>query len=225
MVNELIAFIMASAISAWGSLQLGVVNVQVVRESLLGNRKGALLMALGGVVPEIPYSAAAFFLVNWLNQYPDAMRIASFVVVAVLTSLGLYYIIWAEPVHLQESETHGSLHSNRPFFRGLFLASLNPQLIFFWSGILFLIQTGVLSPQGLFPSFSLESGSLISPQYTFILGTACGAYFVLAVYAYLASRFKKKLAKWISFNFNYFTGGIFVLIAVLELIRNLSTAP
>lgn len=181
-------------------------------------------MALGGVMPEIPYSAAAFFLVSWLNQYPQAMHVISFFVVAALTGLGVYYIVWAEPVHLRNSDLHYELRSNRPFLRGLFLASLNPQLIFFWSGIIFLIQGGVLNPNAIIPNFSLDEGNWISPQITFVLGTAVGAFLILMTYAYLASHFKVKLAAIIRFNFNYFTGGIFILIALLELVRNLTTS-
>jgi threonine/homoserine/homoserine lactone efflux protein len=92
-MNELLAFLFAAVISFWGSLQLGPVNVCVIETALSYGKRQALIVAFGGILPELIYSTLAVFGANWLVQYPQFTLIFGWIIVLLLFSLGIYYLL------------------------------------------------------------------------------------------------------------------------------------
>ena len=90
-MNEILAFIMAAAISFWGSLQLGPVNVCVIQTALSQGKRQALIVATGGALPEIFYASLAVWGANIIEQYPIILNLFGWLVITLLLGLGIYY--------------------------------------------------------------------------------------------------------------------------------------
>ncbi len=125
-------FLIATGISFLGSLQLGPVNSEVLRFAIRGRKKEALLVGIGGSLPEIPYALAAAYLIQHLQLVPGLRSIFAWFFIVVIFGLGLRLIFkQAKDLRVETYQVKRS-----PLLIGFILASLNPQLIFFWSGIL-----------------------------------------------------------------------------------------
>lgn len=125
-------FLVATGISYLGSLQLGPVNSEVIRFSMRGRKKDALLTGIGGALPEIPYALLAASLIQYLTLWPWMRQLFAGIFIIVILIMGFRLLLkkpkTIAPVSYQVKRS--------PFFIGFILATLNPQLIFFWSGIL-----------------------------------------------------------------------------------------
>jgi threonine/homoserine/homoserine lactone efflux protein len=218
-LDALIAFITAAIISFWGSLQLGLVNVAVIESALTRDNKHAFMLALGGVIPEIPYTLLAIYGANYIGQMKEHQDTLGIGVGAVLLALGLYYLIRnpkPTQMHLNDNKT-----AKRGYFaKGLVLASLNPQLIFFWSGILILLETGSLSFGSRDKLINFDAAGLISPKLTFALGAAVGALLILCIFIYLSGRFKNKMSSQITRKLNKIVGLFFICLGLFSILRN-----
>ncbi|MCB9246176.1 MAG: LysE family transporter [Flavobacteriales bacterium] len=206
-MNELTAFAFASVISLWGSLQLGVVNVNVIYATLFHHIRSALLMAIGGVLPELLYSWIAFEGVQFLQGNEKLFAILKVSAVPVLIGMGIY-------MYRQKPRTHSEPYSfSGSFFKGLVLALLNPQLITFWFAWILVAYNWI----------DFGTYVLISPKWAFIIGTAFGAFLMLLIFIWLASRYKRKVIEWMDkLKLNKIIGMLFILIAVVLLIEYLS---
>lgn len=203
-VNELIAFVFASAISLWGSLQLGIVNVSVIYTTLYKGNKSAKLVALGGVLPEIFYSAIAFWAVELLANNEKLYEILQISVVPVLLIMGIV-IIFQKPKEYSEPYSYSG-----SFFRGFVLASVNPQLITFWFAWILVLKGQI----------NMDEGTFISPKLTFVIGTAFGAYLMLRIFIILTEKHKEKVLKWMArLKLNIWVGAIFISIALFILLK------
>ena len=204
-MNELIAFFLAAAISFWGSLQLGPVNVCVIQTALAHGKRQALIVATGGALPEIIYSSLAVAGATIIEQYPSLMHGFSWAVIVLLFILGIYYFF--KPYHeIKVKPSQGA-----GFAKGFLLAILNPQLMPFWLGVLVYMRGYV----------NFYNGTLFSPYIAFVIGTAAGAWALLFTFTKLAIAYKKKLKEILHHNLNRIVGGLFIILAIVELVRRL----
>jgi len=201
-VNELAAFLFATVISLWGSLQLGVVNVNVIYCTLYNHKGSARMMALGGVLPELLYSGIAFWAVEMLQNDEHLFELIKVSAVPLLIGMGLY-LFFQKPKPIDEPFNYkGS------FFKGLVLALLNPQLITFWFAWILVAYEFI----------NFDQFTLISPKYTFILGTAFGAFLMLMVFIWLTKKYRSQVIKWIEkLQLHKVIGGIFIAVALVLL--------
>lgn len=204
-MNELIALLAATIISFWGSLQLGPVNVCVIETALALGKRQALMVAAGGIIPELIYSAIAVAGSNIITRNPLVMNIFGWLLIAVLLFLGLYNIF--KPYSKKTIKPS----SGSGFIKGFFLAILNPQLLPFWLGILVLLKGYV----------HLDQGTFFSPYIAFIAGTALGAWLLLYMFTRLAIAYKTKLEALLKNNMNKIVGYLFIALALIELTRKL----
>lgn len=194
-MDALWAFIIASIVSIWGSLQLGMVNTAVVETTLSKGKKSAFFLALGGILPEIPYSLIALMSLR-ATEFLNAHKIlVSWIIGVILLLIGFYYFRKSQKDATKNGRVILKTSKRRTdFVKGLFLALLNPQLILFWSGIVLLIQSGTFdfltsSP----PLINFDADGYISPKIAFSLGTATGAFAILLAYIQLTSKFRHKV--------------------------------
>ncbi|MBT8326680.1 MAG: LysE family transporter, partial [Bacteroidia bacterium] len=66
-MDGVIALFVAGVLSFWGSLQLGLVNVAVIETAISKGRKPAIWLAIGGVLPEIPYTLIAIYGTTYID--------------------------------------------------------------------------------------------------------------------------------------------------------------
>ncbi len=204
-MNEILAFFIAAVISFWGSLQLGPVNVCVIQTALAHGKRQALIVATGGALPEIIYASLAVWGANSIEKYPSIMDIFGWLVVLLLLVLGIYYFL--KPYHKKEITPS----AGAGFGKGFMLAVFNPQLFPFWLGVLVYLRG--------FIDFS--NSSVISPNATFVVGTAVGAWLLLFLFTKLAVTYKDKLNSILKHNLNKIVGCLFIILAVVELVRRL----
>ena len=204
-MNEILAFIMAAAISFWGSLQLGPVNVCVIQTALSQGKRQALIVATGGALPEIFYASLAVWGANIIEQYPIILNLFGWLVITLLLGSGIYYFF--KPY--QEKMIKPSAGAG--FMKGFMLAIFNPQLFPFWLAVLVYIKGYV----------DFRNGSLISPYVTFVIGTCVGAWLLLFLFTKLAISYKEKLTKILRSNLNKIVGSLFIILALIELIRKI----
>ncbi|MCB9250964.1 MAG: LysE family transporter [Flavobacteriales bacterium] len=204
-MNELIVLVVVSAISFWGSIQLGPVNVCVIQTALNSGKKSALLVAAGGTVPEFIYAIIAIAGTDYIERFSGFMYFFKWSIVVLLLILGIYYLL--KPNQVKEIPPG----SGASFTKGFSLAMMNPQLLPFWIAVLIYLKDFV----------DLESGDLFSPYISFVLGTGLGAFLILYTFTHLAIKYRNYLSKVLKNNLNKWVGILFILLACVELGRRL----
>lgn len=129
-------FILSLCISFIGSLQLGPVNSEVLRYSIRGKYKAALLVGIGGSIPEFPYAWIATYLAGSIQQYERLRWLFVLIFVLVLLVMAIRLLVKKRA----EFPIETYRVRRKAFIAGFLLASANPQLIFFWSGILLWLE-------------------------------------------------------------------------------------
>lgn len=221
-MDALLAFITATVVSFWGSLQLGLINVAVVETTLKRDVKHALMLAAGGVLPEILYTFVAIYGLDSLGDLGSMERELGIGIGSLLILIGLLYLFRrSKPVDAKQSDS--GYRKRGSFAKGLALAMLNPQLIFFWSGFILLFEQTPAFRFGDPPAllFDLNATGLISPKWAFALGAAFGAFLILCIYIYLSNRYKHRLSNRFQQRLNQVVGLFFVLIGAYSILRNI----
>mgnify|MGYP001816911719 CR=1 FL=1 len=202
MVDAALVFLLISALSFAGSLQPGPVNMTVLRITTDHGRRNGLLAALGGCLPEIPYSIAAIFLSDLLLKITFLEEILGYFVGIVLILFGLITIL------KRNKDINEKTKYENPFINGLIMGILNPQLITYWLVIyLWLSATGYF-----------DTDSLIT-KVGFVSGTFSGAFLLMWVVIQLASGQQTLRFLKVRSIRDLLIGTIFVFLGVWMLIR------
>lgn len=202
-MNELYAFLFATLISLYGSMMAGLVNVNVVYAALHQSKRHAKWMALGGVLPELLYSAIAIFGVELVKSNEKLFNALKYAVVPILILMGIFFIF----KKTKEAEFQEDKSNHRSFWKGVFLALLNPQLITFWFGWL-LVSDNFLD---------FDNYTIISPKITFVLGTAVGAYIMLRIFIFITIRNRERILGWMKIKVNVLVGSILIILGLIQL--------
>ncbi len=173
-------FLVVATISFLGSIHPGPVNLAVAGTTLKYNRSAGLWLALGGSLPEIPYSALAINGLTWLPDNRNLETLFRFLPIPVLILAGIAALRSSKQVHAVPT----GIRQTSPFRQGLILGGTNPQLIPFWSAIwLYLTHT----PVGLTPLIPEHTAQA---KVIFFMATGCGAFLLLALVAWLTDRLR-----------------------------------
>jgi threonine/homoserine/homoserine lactone efflux protein len=202
-MNELLAFIIAILLSFWGSLQLGLVNVQVIHTALTKNKRHALIMAAGGALPEIIYATLAILAVDKLKYYQPILDQLGLIVIPVFFALGMYFLL-KKATLVREKKTAGG-----DFRTGFSLAMINPQLIVYWTIMFIYVGEYV----------NLEKGTFFAPKIFLVLGTAVGAFLALYFFIVIAIRYKSVILNKMGGKLDKIIGVIFLVLGTIELVK------
>ena len=209
--NNMLVFLITFIISFIGSIHPGPVNLSVIQTTLQKGFHSALLLAFGGVIPEIIYGYLAVEGVILFEKYPKVFSVMNWTVVPILLGLGIQQILHSEkpkqfvkPLKIVE-ETALKGASTRGFFLSLF----NPQLLPYWIVVLINYQ-----------HYSFLKISEFSDKLFFVLGTSTGAFTLSYVYAYLAFKQREKIFKYLNqSHFEQIIGWTFVVMGILQVIK------
>lgn len=202
---ESVLYLLAAAIISYvASLQLGPVNLRVIQSTIEHNKKYALLVGLGGSMPELFYSAIAFYITELINFESFDGRWLTAITLPVFIFLAIYNFRKKSTTEIKDPNALPP-SNHKGFIEGFILATLNPQLITFWLVIIAFFKT----KGWLINATVLQQGS-------FILGTAIGAFVLQLTFIALASRYKTQIMKKLGKNFNKIIGGLFLLLAVID---------
>ncbi len=113
--------------------------------------------------------------------------------------------LYQKPVELNQAPTASA---RLPFWKGLALAGINPQLLPFWSAVWLYLSANMLIPD--------HSAS----QWIFALGTSAGAFGLLAGVVWLSHRQRERITRYLNgFWLNRLTGGFFIGMALWQFVR------
>jgi threonine/homoserine/homoserine lactone efflux protein len=207
-LQAVLIFLLTCFLSALGSLQLGPVNGSVLRLSLNGRFRDARWLALGGSLPEFLYAGIAVWGSHWLGQITQARRYLDWAIVLIFLVMGIR-LIRTKPKSIPTEDTKP--RSVLPFWQGLGLGLLNPQLPLFWLSILIWYKM----------SLGLEVDSSISST-AFVLGTGMGAFCLLLGWVEICRRYQNRV---LAFSQKHppeiWIGAFFVVLALIQIIKHL----
>jgi len=201
-VSFLFAFLLASLISFVGSLQPGPLNMSVIYTSFHHSKKSAILLALGGVLPEIIYSSIAL----WINVHTTLIKkiedYSFYVIIPLLVIIGIYLFQKKTNSTEVKDVLQGEIR------KGFFLGMLNPLLLPFWT-----IWIQQLKQKNI-----LDLNSNLD-QIAFVVGTASGAFLLLLLVAVLTIKYRNLIEKFLKDRVNKILGAICFILALIEVIR------
>jgi len=202
----LIFFLLVSLISFVGSIHPGTVNMAVVQATITQSRRAGLLLALGGSVPEIGYSALAAGGLMLIPATSGWWALLAYAPIPVLLGAGIASLR-QKPVVLSGAPVTAGVMS--PFWQGVVLAGSNPQLLPFWSAVWLYLSSHMLVPVGRAAS-----------QWVFALGTSAGAFVLLLGVALLADRQRAQILRHLNGRrINRLTGTAFIGMAIWQAIQ------
>lgn len=208
-MQALLYFLLATVISYLASVQLGPVNLRVIQCTVQFNKAYALRVGFGGCVPELFYTALAFFITELISPEQFEQAWMHFITLPVFLFLAI--------TNLRKKHTPAEISDTPPshrkgFWEGFVLASLNPQLITFWLLIIAFLKTKNL----LVDVTWIEKGA-------FIIGSATGAFLLQLSFILVAGRYKEWILKKAGKSFNKIIGGLFLLLALVDAVKLIKT--
>ncbi len=206
MTKNLKLFLAGLAISFFGSMAPGTLNMTTLQVSAFDSVQSALWFACGAVIIEMIYAALAVTLLHRIKIPKRWRASAEWIFVFGLIFYG-GYVLYAQFFNAPSPTIEKVDFSGSAFFFGMSLSVVNPFQVPFWMfwGTL-LKQRNILD----------ESSSAIL-IYTISAGT--GAFSLLAGYAILGG--ENRL--WINahqFEFMVFYGSVFLLLGILQAWRS-----
>ena len=201
----MLIFLITFFISFVGSIHPGPLNLSVIQTTLQKGFYPALLLALGGVIPEIIYGYLAVEGVMIFEKYPVVFNIMQWAVVPILLGLGIKQIIASRKPRLIINPSNIVQGASQGFFLSLF----NPQLLPYWIVILINYQ-----------NYKLLKITELSDKLFFVLGTSTGAFALNYVYAYITYRQKERIFRYLNeSHFEQIIGWTFILMGLLQIIK------
>ena len=207
----MLIFFITFIISFLGSIHPGPLNLSVIQITLRKNLFLGLLMALGGIIPEIIYGYLAVEGVMIFEKYSLIFQIMKWAVVPILLIMGYLELTKKKKSKTVNDYAFEEITSERwqTISKGFFLSLFNPQLLPFWIVVLVNYQ-----------NYNLLKISVLSDKIWFILGTSTGAFALNYVYARIASVKREQIFGLLNQNkFEQIIGWTFMGMGVLQIIK------
>lgn len=211
MIHILSIFLITTLISFCGSIQLGPVNLVIMKEVLGGKRRNGLLIGAGVCIPEFIYSFFALFAAAWLIPRHNLLTTLEWAIVPVMLGLGLFSIFKKEKEEKvpDENAVIKKFSTRKSLVRGIILSALNPQLLPFWLAILVMLNG--------YPFFNIET---LAHRIAFVIGTGAGEFALIALVVWLTAKHREfLLAKMKKWNLNKVFGWLFIALALFQSLK------
>lgn len=204
MAQLLRVFFAGMIISFLGSLPLGTLNVAAMQIAITDGVPAAMLFGAGMLTTEIIYVRISLIAMDWVRRQQKLLKMLEWLTVIIVLALAASSFYAA---------THPQVHKNvllsstlNKYLLGMMLCSVNPVQIPFWFGW----STVLFTKKILLPKNSFYN--------TYIIGIGIGTFIGTCVFIFAG----KLVSELISNNqsvLNWIIGGIFVLTAVIQLIK------
>lgn len=207
----MLIFLVTFFISFVGSIHPGPLNLSVIQITLRKSLSGGLLMALGGIIPEVIYGYFAVEGVIIFEQYPIVFEAMKWATVPILLGMGFLELTKKQKNNNVTDYAFEKVSSEnwRIFSKGFFLSLFNPQLLPFWIIILVNYQNHE----------SLKVSEL-SHKIWFVLGTSTGAFTLNYLYAHIAAVKREQIFKTLNQNrFEHLIGWTFVAMGIIQVLK------
>ena len=187
-------------VSFLGTLPLGVLNITIMRVSLLQGLRQALQFAVACALVELVYSYLSVELAQSLIQYPAIKPFTGAVAAVTLLGMGVYYIRKQSPPLTDQRPI-------RPFYLGILLSVVNVVAFPFW-----ILYTTLLQAKGY---VGIMGNSLV---LLYVLGISLGTLAGLLPFVF-GSRY---LSRWVMAHQHRLDRMIGVLFVVLSLCQTVT---
>lgn len=207
----MLIFLITFIISFLGSVHPGPLNISVIQITLRKNVFSGLLMALGGIIPEIIYGFLAVEGVMVFEKYPLIFQIMGWAIIPILLIIGYLELTKSKKNNDINGYTFEEISSKKwqTVSKGFLLSLFNPQLLPFWIVILVNYQ-----------NYEYLKISGLSDKIWFILGTSTGAFALNYGYASIASVKREQVFQMLNQNhFEQLIGWTFVGMGILQIVR------
>jgi threonine/homoserine/homoserine lactone efflux protein len=198
-----ILFAIAAVVSFIGSIPMGPISALVIHTSLNRDHRSALLLALGGCIPEIFYCYGAFIIANIFVRYPALENIGIIATGILVTAMGIS-IIRSKPPHVDAEVKKTKGH----FWKGFATAAFNPMLITFWLAVV-TYSHSVLK---------FNAASQVN-RISFTIGCFAGAFLFQLLLARIALRYKERLLEKHIHRINLGIGTLLISLGAYQFIR------
>jgi threonine/homoserine/homoserine lactone efflux protein len=203
MLHTLSIFFFTAAISFVGSVQLGPVNLAVMKTVLEGRPRAALWIGAGVCIPEFIYSLIALLASAWLLKRETLLTVLEWGVVPLLVGMGLLNILKKKkPDHddIKPAEKAAD------FGRGIIISFLNPQLLPFWLTILVMLN-----------GYDFFRITTVADRIAFVAGTGFGEFVLILLVVWITGKFRTflldKLKRW---DLDKLFGWLFIVLALAQ---------
>ena len=206
MTKNLQLFLAGLAISFFGSMAPGTLNMTTLQVSAFDSVQSALWFAFGAVIIEMLYAAFAVTLLHRIKIPMKWKETAEWLFVIGLMSYG-GYVLYSQFFNATTPTIEKVSFSGSAFLFGMSLSFVNPFQVPFW------MFWGTLLKQ----RNILDQSATSILMYTMSAGI--GAFSLLAVYAILGGENRQ----WINahqFEFMVFYGSVFLLLGILQAWRS-----
>lgn len=188
-----------------GLLAPGMLNMTAVRTSIEKGKKAGIVFSAGAASVVFVQASIALIFANYLNQHPDIIEKLKIAGVIVFFILAIFFFFQAR----KKFKAEGKNRKGNLFFIGMFMSSVNMLAIPFYLGL-----STYLSAK--------EQIILKQPYITiFVIGAVLGAFVLFVTYVGLANIIVKK-AQFIAKNINYILSALFLILALLTMMKILA---
>jgi len=199
------SFLLATAISFAGSVQLGPVNFGTIHTALNKNKRSAILFGLGGSIPELLYSGIALFGATLVLNFEGIQVYLRYITSAILFVFALVLIFRKS---VDANKVYDIKDSNY-VWAGMLFGLFNPQLLPFWLLILsYLGSNEILVTQA------------FADKAAFSLGTMAGAFLLQWLVAEVTTRKREFIFLKLNKHYNKVLGSIILIVAIFQLFVN-----
>lgn len=199
------SFLLATAISFAGSVQLGPVNFGTIHTALNKNKTSAILFGFGGSLPELIYSALALGGASYVLQFDQLQQYLKYLTSGILLVFGLILIFQKS----KEANKVYQIKEGNYLWAGMLFGLFNPQLFPFWLFIISYLNSNEI----------LVSQSF-ADQVAFCLGTMAGAFLLQWLVAEFTSRKREFIYLKLTKNYNKVLGAVILLVAIIQFVIN-----
>ena len=207
----MLIFLFTFIISFLGSIHPGPLNLSVIQITLRKSVSMGLLMAFGGIIPEIIYGYLAVEGVMIFELYPIIFEVMKWAVVPILLGMGFLELTKKRKDNNINDYAFEEISSKKwqTFSKGFFLSLFNPQLLPFWIVILVNYQ-----------NYEYLKISELSHKIWFVLGASTGAYTLNYGYVYMANVKREKIFRYLNQNrFEQIIGWTFVAMGFIQVLK------
>ena len=206
MTKNLKLFLAGLAISFFGSMAPGTLNMTTLQVSAFDSVQSALWFALGAVIIEMLYAVLAVTLLHRIKIPLKGRETAEWIFVTGLICYGSY-VLYSQFSNAPSPTIEKVSFSGSAFFFGMSLSLVNPFQVPFW------MFWGTLLKQR--NMLDQSTSSIL----TYTISAGIGAFSLLAGYAILGGESRL----WINahqFEFMVFYGSVFLLLGILQAWRS-----
>lgn len=189
-----------------GALPLGAINMSVLSISIRKSYRQAVLFLLGASIIEIAQAAIAIIFGLYINKFLNEHSSVTYLIATLFIALGIYFFVKKTPS--KNINLNMSKNSNKSFFQGIGVASVNPQAIPFW-----LFTLAFITPFHLFQFNGF-------PLIYFLMGVFVGKISALIGFAKLSTYLEQSFTKN-QHTIDYLMGTVFFSIGLIQIFTHL----